>query len=103
LYLLSGDQDRVLSRFRIGPRKTQIKYKISGGLKYALNSKLNLNFRIFCEMIRRYPGFRYALYNGPEQFDLEWYLSEGKIARVGGAIVSSYTYGGIDISLEFKL
>lgn len=103
LYRLSGDQDRALDRFRLGPRKTQIKYKISGGLKYTLNSKLNLNLRIFCEMIRRYSGFRYALYNGPEQFDLEWYLNEGKIARVAGAIVSSYTYGGIDISLEFKL
>lgn len=104
LYLLSGDQDRVLSRFRLGPRKTQTKYKISVGLKYTLNSKLNLNLRIFCEMIKRYRrAYTYGIYNGPEQFDLEWYLSEGKIARVGRALIPSYSYGGIDISLEFKL
>jgi opacity protein-like surface antigen len=104
LYLLSGDEDRVLSRFRLGPRKTQTKYKISGGLKYTLNSKLNLNLRIFCEMIRRYGRASvYSIYNGPEQFDVEWYLSEGKIARVGRALIPSYSYGGIDISLEFKL
>jgi opacity protein-like surface antigen len=104
LYFLSGDEDRVLSRFRLGPRKTQTKYKISGGLKYTLNSKLNLNLRIFGEMIRRYRRpYIFGVYNGPEQFDLEWYLSEGKIARVGRAIIPSYSYGGIDISLEFKL
>jgi opacity protein-like surface antigen len=104
LYLLSGDKDKVLNRFRLGPRKIQTKYKISGGLKYSLNSKLNLNLRIFCEMIKRYrKPYIYGVYNGPEQFDLDWYLSEGKIGRVGMSIVGAYSYGGIDISLEFKL
>mgnify|MGYP001055322937 CR=1 FL=1 len=103
-YLLSGDKDRLLNRFRLGPKKTQIKYKISGGLKYRLGSKMNLNFRIFGEMIKRYRrGYLFVPYNGPEQFDLEWYLSEGKIGRVGMAIVGTYAYGGIDLNLEFKL
>jgi opacity protein-like surface antigen len=104
LYLLSGDKDKVLDRFRLGPRKTQTKYKVSGGLKYSLNSKLNLNLRIFCEMLRRYRGAGiYVIYNGPDQFDLDWYLSEGKIGRVGRSIIGTYSYGGIDINLEFKL
>jgi hypothetical protein len=104
LYLLSGDEDRVLNRFRLGPKKTQTKYKISGGLKYRLGTKMNLNLRIFGETIKRYRrGYLYSLNYGPDQFDLEWYLNEGKIARVGSAIIPSYSYGGIDISLEFKL
>jgi len=104
LYLLSGDDNRVLSRFRLGPRKTQTKYKISIGLKYRLGTKMNLNFRFFGETIKRYRrSYIYDIYDGPEQFDLDWYLIEGKIARAGGALIPSYSYGGIDISLEFKL
>jgi len=102
-YLLSGDKEFVLNRFRLGPKKMSYKFKIGGGFKHQLSPKLGLNLRIFIESIIRYSRRGYALFYGPDQFDLDWYLSEGKIGRVMGAIVRSYTYGGIDLSLEFKL
>ncbi len=104
LYLLSGDKDLVLNRFRLGPKSFGLKMKFSGGFKHQLNSKLGLNLRIFLESIQRYRlGRELGLYYGPDQFDFEWYLLEGKIGRVMAAIVRSYTYGGIDLSVEYKL
>lgn len=102
-HLLSGDKELVLNRFRLGPKKMNYAFKASGGFKHQLSPKLGLNFRIFMESIVRYTEKGHSLFYGPDQFDLDWYLSEGKIGRVMGAIVRSYAYGGIDFSLEFKL
>ncbi len=102
-HLLSGDKELVLNRFRLGPKKISYKVKAGGGFKHQLSPKLGLNLRIFIVSIIRYGKKGHSLFYGPNQFDFDWYLSEGKIGRVMGAIVKSYTYGGIDLSLEFKL
>lgn len=105
LYLLSGDEDLVLNRFRYGPKKMNTKIKFGAGLKYRLNQKLGLNLRTFCDSCRRYTTARsgYFRYVGADQFDFEWYMSEGKIGRIGRAIVRTLSYVGIDLSLEFWL
>lgn len=101
-YLLSGDEDLVLNRFRYGPKKMNTKIKFGAGLKYRLNQKLGLNLRTFCDACRRYrTSSRYFV--GADQFDFYWYMSEEKIGRIGAAIVPSLSYLGIDLSLEFWL
>lgn len=103
LYLLSGDEEFVLNRFRLGPKKINYKTKLGGGLKHWLNSKLGLNLRISLESIARYSTRGQLVSYEQEQFDLDWYFSEGKIGRAMGAIVNSFTYAAIDLSLEFRL
>lgn len=104
LYILNGDKDRVLDRWRLGIKKWNEKIKIGGGLKYRLSSELGLNLRIFGETIRRRSlGERYTLYVGPEQFDYLYYKYENKIGRTGKVLVNTFTYVGIDLSLEFRL
>ena len=50
-------------------------------------------------------GYKESLWVGPDQFDYQSYLDEGKIVRYGyeKVFVSTFTYGGIELSLEFKL
>ena len=107
LYFLSADEELVLNRWRLGPKKRGRKLKIGGGFKYRLSSKLGLNLRIFAETIRRREGgYRESLWVGLDQFNLDIYLDEGKIVRYdyrGKVFENTFTYGGIELSLEFKL
>jgi len=106
LYFLNADEELVLNRWRLGPKKRGGKFMIGGGFKYRLSSKLGLNLRIFAETIRRgVGGYREVLWVGLDQFDYQSYLDEGKIFRYGygKVFVSTFTYGGIELSLEFKL
>jgi len=107
LYFLNADEELVLNRWRLGPKKRGEKLMIGGGFKYWLSSKLGLNLRIFAETIRRREGgYRESLWVGLDQFDYQSYLDEEKIVRYdygGKVFVSTFTYGGIELSLEFKL
>lgn len=105
VYLLSADEDLVLNRWRLGPGKTGIKIKGGGGLKYRITPKVGLNLRLFFETIQRRFGRNSAthLLTGTDQFDFEWYVYSGKVGRVQGALVKSFTHFGLDISLEFWL
>lgn len=104
LYFLNANKELVLNRWRLGPKKNGSKAKLGGGLKYRLSSKLMLNLKIFAETTyRRRADYGELLYVGSEQFDFYYYLIENKIARVGQVIVKTFSYGGIDLSLEFRL
>jgi len=105
VYLLSADEDLVLNRWRLGPGKTGIKIKGGGGLKYRITPKVGLNLRLFFESIWRRFGRNSTTrpFTGTDQFDFEWYVYSGKIGRVQGALVKSFTHFGLDISLEFWL
>lgn len=107
LYFLNADEELVLNRWRLNARKRGSKLKIGGGFKYRLSSKLGLNLRIFAEMIRRsmISSHKVFLWVGPDQFNLDIYLDEGKIVRYGYGKVfeTTFTFGGIELSLEFRL
>jgi len=106
-YFLNADEELILNRWRLSARKRGSKLKIGGGFKYRLSSKLGLNLRIFAEMIRRstISSYRAYLWVGLDQFNLGTYLDEGKIVRYGYNRVfeTTFTYGGIELSLEFRL
>lgn len=104
LYVLGGDREFVLSRFRLGPRKTGGLLKLGGGFKYRLNQFLLLNFRIIGQSIwRKEARFRSSLFAGTLQFDPDLYFATGEIARVSTAWVKTFTFLGAEISFEFCL
>jgi hypothetical protein len=104
IYVFSADNERVMYRWRLGGKKWREKIKIGAGLKYRLNKRLGLNLRIFAETIlRRSVGYGNVLYIGPHQFDFESYLYMKEVYRVGRVLVKTFSYGGFDIRLEFKL
>lgn len=104
IYILSGDEKRIRQRWRLGIKKLREKIKIGAGLKYRLSARWGLNLRIFVETYwRRSVGYGERLYIGSDQFDFELYLLLKEIARVGEVIEKTFSSGGIDISLEFKL
>ncbi len=104
LYVLGGDREFVLSRFRLGPRKTGELLKLGGGFKYRLNSFFLLNFRIFGQSIwRKEARYRSSLYAGALQFDPDLYFATGEIARISTAWVKTFTFLGAEISFEFCL
>jgi hypothetical protein len=104
-YLLSTDEDLVLNRWRLGPGKTGLKIKAGGGLKYRITPKVGLNLRLFFDSIwRKYGRNRVTSRSiGTDQFDFDWYMYSGKVGRVQGALVKSFTHFGLDLSLEFWL
>lgn len=104
IYIFSADKERVLYRWRLGGKKWREKIRISGGLKYQLGGRLALNLRIFGETIfRRSVGYGGVLDVGPEQFDADLYLFNKEIYRVGKVLDKTFSYGGFDICLEFRL
>ncbi len=105
VYLLSTDEDLVLNRWRLGPGKTGLKIKGGGGFKYRITPKVGLNIRLFFESIlRKYGRNRVTSRSiGTDQFDFDWYVYSGEVGRVQGALVKSFSYFGLDLSLEFWL
>ncbi len=104
IYIFSADKERVLYRWRLGSKKWREKIRIGGGLKYRISGRLGLNLRIFGETIfRRSVGYGQTLYIGPDQFDFESYLYMKEIYRVGRVLDKTFSYGGFDVSLEFRL
>lgn len=104
IYIFSADEERVLHRWRLGGKKWREMIKIGAGLKYLINGRLGLNLRVFGEIIyRRSVGHGQTLYIGADQFDFEFFFYEKEIARVGKVIDRTFSYGGFDISLEFRL
>ncbi len=106
LYVLGGDRELVLDRVRIGPNRTGFLMKIGGGIKYRLSRSLRLNFRIYGESIWNPSAYRRAtatLYAGSLQFSSRAYVDEGRIVRDVEALVKTFSYFGIDLSLEFTL
>jgi len=103
-YVLSGNQELVLNRFRLGPKRTGDLLKLGGGIKFNINRSLRLNLRIYAKSIRRKGIFpQSSLYAGTSQFDYLSYFTEEKIIRIPDALVDSVTYFGLDINLELRL
>lgn len=103
LYVLEGDREFVLNRFRLGPRKTGELLKLGGGFKYRLNGFLLVNVRFFGQSIwRKEARFRSSLWAGLPQFDYDLYFATGEIARVSTAWVKTFTFLGAELSLEFR-
>lgn len=102
-YFLSGDQDLVLNRFQLGPEKRGQMFKIGGGLKYRLHKNIGLNLRVFAESLSRPYRRRTTLYAGYEQFDYFAYVQYQKIIRNPRLYLDTFSYVGVDISLELIL
>ncbi len=106
-YFINADEDLVLNRWKLGPKKSRECMKLGGGLKYRFGSKLTLNLKVFGEFLVRGKmlGSTNKLYVGYDQFDLIIYMEENKIVRSGyrNIFARSFTYGGINLSLEFRL
>jgi hypothetical protein len=103
LYVLEGDKEFVLDRFRLGPRKTGELLKLGGGFKYRLNRFLQLNFRFFGQSIwRKESRYRSTFWAGLPQFDYDLYFATGEIARVSTAWIKTFTFLGAELSLEFR-
>jgi hypothetical protein len=105
-YVLGGDRELVLDRIRLGPSRTGWLMKIGGGIKYRLSRSLRLNVRIYGEAIWNQSAYSRgtgSLYAGTLQFSSRVYFDEGRIVREVRALVRSFVYLGIDLSLEFTL
>lgn len=102
-YFMAGDQDLVLNRFQLGPEKRGQMFKAGGGLKYRLHKNIGLNLRIFAENLSRPYRRRNILYVGPEQFDYLAYVQFQKIIRNPRLYLDTFSYLGLDLSLELIL
>ena len=103
-YFTSGDEDRFYNRSRFGPEKNGSVVKLGLGMKYQITPKIGLNLRgVGSTILRRGYGYAETMYVGPEQFNYEIYAITGSIVRVEKVLVSSFTFLGIVLSLEFTL
>ena len=106
LYILGGNREFVVDRVRIGPNRTGFLMTLGGGIKYRLSRSLRLNARIYGETIlNQFASQRslYTLYASELQFSVASYIDEGRIVRDQRALVRSFAFLGIDLSLEFTL
>ncbi|MBU1338850.1 MAG: hypothetical protein KKD56_07275 [Acidobacteria bacterium] len=105
-YTLSGDQEKVLDRFRLGPEKTMTTIKSGLGGKYRLNNRVFLTAQLTAQVLMRKRGRRmeFEIETQPrEQFDYNEYWDSGRVVRNPGAIVRSFAYAGLEIGIEFNL
>ncbi|MGD2294633.1 MAG: hypothetical protein PVF22_02200 [Candidatus Aminicenantes bacterium] len=107
-YQLKADPELFLDRSRFGPRTKGTSIKLSGGVRYRILPFLGINLRISGETLwRNQPisGISYYefLYEGPDQLSLEDYYLRGKIVRVSSVLIRSFSYLGIELSLELIL
>jgi hypothetical protein len=104
-HFLNADEELVLNRWKSGPRKSGGCMKLDVGLKYRFSSKLALNLKIFGASLTRFARFGLTTYVGHDQFNIYAYLDDNTIVRSRGRNLTagSFTYGGINLSLEFRL
>ena len=105
-HFLTGDQELVLDRFRLAPKKSGGSVKIGLGFKYWFSSKIGLNLMLFVHGLRRPNRFtglhsNDVLYIGPRQFDLDAYFEQNRILRIPDVWESSFSYIGLSFGLEF--
>lgn len=107
-HFLSADEELVLNRWKLGPKKSGGCMKLDVGLKYLFSSKLALNLKIFGESLTRLTrgtSFGGTTYVGHDQFNIDIYLYENTIVRSRHRHLTavSFFFGGINLSLEFRL
>lgn len=79
--------------------------KLGVGLRYRFSLKLALNLKIFGESLigpRRYGSTTYV---GHDQFNFDIYMETNEVVRSRHRDLTArtFTHGGINLSLEFKL
>ena len=104
-HFLNADEELVLNRWKLGPKKSGGCMKLDVGLKYCFSSKLALNLKIFGETLMRPRRFGGTTYVGHDQFDIDIYLDEKTIVRSRHRNLTAgfFSFGGINLSLEFRL
>jgi len=104
-HFLSADQELVLNRWKLGPKKSGECVKFGVGLRYRFTSKLALNLKVFGESLLR--GLRYqgTTYVGHDQFNFYVYMETNEVVRSWhrNLTVRAFTHCGINLSLEFRL
>jgi opacity protein-like surface antigen len=103
-YFSSGDEDRFYNRTRLGPEKSGNLVKLGLGVKYKISPRIAINLKgVGGTVWRREYGYGEILYVGSEQFDYAIYVETGKLVRREILHVNSFTYLGVQLSLEFTL
>ncbi len=105
-HFLNTDQELVRNRWKLGPEKSGESIKFGVGLRYLFTSKLTLNLKIFGESlmrVRRY--FQGIKYVGHDQFNFIVYMETNEVVRSWHRNIAAefFSYGGINLSLEFRL
>ena len=105
-YTLTGNQEKVLDRFRLGPEKNMTTIKSGLGGKYRLNNRIFLTAQLTAQVLMRKRGrnMEFEIETDPrEQFDYGEYFDSGRVIRNTSALVRSFAYAGIEIGIEFNL
>lgn len=104
-YSLTGDQEKVLDRFRLGPEKALTTIKAGIGGKYRLGNRIFLTTQLTAQVLWRKRGkIQFEIETNPrEQFDYYEYFDSGRVVRNTAALVRSFAYAGIEIGIEFNL
>lgn len=104
-HFLAADEERVLNRWKLGPKKSGECMKFAVGLRYRFSSKLALNFKVFGESLIRNPQERGTTYVGHDQFNFDIYMETNEVVRSWHRrlLAAFFSHGGINLSLEFRL
>jgi opacity protein-like surface antigen len=104
-HFLSANQELVLNRWKLGSEKSGECVKLGVGLKYRFSSKLALNLKIFGESLLRSRYYQGVTYVGHDQFNLDIYMEANEVVRSRHRDLTArtFTHGGINLSLEFRL
>lgn len=104
-HFLNADEDLVSNRWKLGPKKSGECMKFAVGLRYRFTSKLALNFKVFGESLLRDRHAQGTTYVGHDQFDFYVYMETNEVVRSRNRnlTASTFTHGGINLSLEFRL
>jgi opacity protein-like surface antigen len=105
LHLFNADQGLVLNRWKLGPKKSGECVKLGVGLRYRFTSKLALNFKVFGESLLRVRDSQGTTYVGHDQFNFDIYMETNEVVRSWhrNLTARTFTLGGINLSLEFRL
>lgn len=104
-HILNADEELVLNRWKLGPKKSGGCIKFGVGLKYRFSPKFALNFKIFGESLTRGWYNQGTTYVGHDQFNFDIYMETNEVIRSRHRNLTArvFTHGGINLSLEFRL
>jgi len=104
-HFLNADQELVFNRWKLGPEKSGECVKLGVGLRYRFTSKLTLNLKIFGESLLRSRYYQGITYVGHDQFNFDIYMETNEVVRSWHRDLTArtFTHGGINLSLEFRL
>jgi hypothetical protein len=101
-YFSGGDEERFYDRTKLGPEKNGSLIKLGLGVKYQITPEIGINLRgVGGTAWRREYGFSGAGDVGADQFDYAIYAMTGEVIRSENALVNSFTFLGIGLSIEF--